>query len=138
MDSSTISLGKSQTLWIVSSSPEGLTVETRWTSGGQRPGRHYHPRQDEWFEVLEGELTVELGAAPPRVLSTGDTLHVPRGTVHRMWNAGSRVTRATWRVAPRLGTEDMFRFIDGGITPLRVAAMLWRFRHEFRPAPWPR
>lgn len=131
-----IKLSATQTLQVVESTPEVLRVESTWTAGGEGkpPPRHYHPNQEEHFEVLEGELTVELAGEPPRVLRVGETLEVPRGTVHRMWNAGPVTARAAWRVTPRLGTEEMFRFVAEGMSPLRTATLLWKFRNEFRPA----
>lgn len=135
-----IRMSKHQTLVIVSSTPAALVVESTWTARQQKPPpRHFHPRQDELFDVLEGELTVELGQEPPRVLRAGDTLDVPRGTVHRMWNPSSGRTRARWRVTPRLRTEEMFRYIHNGTSPLRTIAMLRIYRNEFHlPTPFTR
>ena len=132
MDEHTMRLGEGQTLRIVSSTPEALEVESIWTGSAKKPTRHFHPRQDERFEVRTGQLTVELNAEPPRVLRPGDTLDVPRGTVHRMWNTGPDRASALWRVTPGLRTEEMFRFIDQGMSPLRVATLLWTYRREFR------
>lgn len=132
MNGDTVKLGPDQTLRIVASSPEALELESTWASSQKKPPRHYHPRQDERFKVLAGRLTVELESEPPRVLQAGDTLDVPRGTVHRMWNTGPDTARASWRVTPRLRTEEMFRFMDQGMSPLRIATLLWRFRHEYR------
>lgn len=132
MDAGPIALSPQQTLRVVARTAEALDVESTWTAGGSAPRTHWHPRQDERFEVLEGELTVELGGGPPRVLRAGDTLDVPARTAHRMWNAGSAPVRATWRVTPALRTEEMFRYIDRGMSPLRGLRMLWTFRREFR------
>lgn len=129
-----IKLGEDQTLRIVASSAEALELRSTWASSERKPPRHYHPNQDERFEVLEGRLTVELGSDPARVLRTGDVLEVPRGTAHRMWNAGPEAARATWTVTPGLRTAEMFGFMDKGMSPLRVANLLWTFRHEYRLA----
>jgi quercetin dioxygenase-like cupin family protein len=127
----TLRLSKHQTLLIVSSTPETLEVESTWAPHGDPPQRHFHPVQDEQFEVLEGILTVEL-VGGTRVVATGERIEVPRGTVHRMWNAGSVPTRATWRVTPARRTEEMFRYIDAGLSPMRTIRMLLIFRNEFR------
>lgn len=134
MTGDVIKLGEGQTLRIIASSPEALELESTWTSGGKKPQRHYHPGQDERFEVLAGQLTVELGSDPPRVLQPGDTLEVPLGTSHRMWNDGPEPARASWRVTPRLRTEEMFRFVGKGMSPVRIATLLATFRHEYRLA----
>jgi len=132
MDDRTINLGKGQTLRVLASSAETLELESTWVGTGKRPPSHRHPRQDERFEVLTGQLSVELDGGPLRELRAGDTLHVPRGTAHRMWNGGPDTTRALWRVTPALRTEEMFRFIGGGLSPLRIATLLWRHRNEYR------
>lgn len=129
----TLALSPAQTLRVITSTPAALTVESTWTIVPDGPPRtHYHPHQHEHFEVLAGALTVQLDDAPPRTLHLGDTLDVPARTVHRMWNAGPEPTRASWRITPRMRTEEMFRFIDDGLSPRRIAVMLWAFRREFR------
>ncbi|MGH3730602.1 MAG: cupin domain-containing protein [Micromonosporaceae bacterium] len=132
MTGDVVKLGSGQSLRIVSSSAEVLELESTWTAIGSKPPRHYHPRQDERFEVIDGQLTVEVNGER-RVLRAGDALDVPRGAVHRMWNAGPDTARASWRVRPRLRTEEMFRFMDQGMSPLRIVLLLWRFRNEYRP-----
>jgi quercetin dioxygenase-like cupin family protein len=125
-------LGEHQRLRIVSSTPETLKLESTWQASDQKPPSHYHPSQDEHFEILEGEVTVELGRGPARTLRAGDTLDVPHGTPHRMWNAGPETARALWHVTPALRTKEMFAYMDQGLPPLRAIRMLWRFRREYR------
>ena len=58
--------------------------------GGTRP--HYHKTYAESFEVIEGELEVLLGRES-RVLRAGQSIVVPRNTLHRFRNAtGETVT----------------------------------------------
>lgn len=132
MTADTITLGEVQTLRVVTSSPEALELESTWASGGKPPRTHWHPRQHEHFSVLEGELTAQLGDEPARVFRAGDTFDVPPRTTHLMWNAGSEPARASWRIAPALRAEEMFRSVDHGISTLGRLTMLWTFRHEFR------
>jgi mannose-6-phosphate isomerase-like protein (cupin superfamily) len=92
-------------------------VAGEWRPGkGTPPPPHFHPKQDEHFEVHEGELTVKLDGEQ-RVLRPGEALDIPRGVVHAMWNAGSVPARATWQVRPALRTEDFW----DGMTRLRAA-----------------
>ncbi|MGH3367175.1 MAG: cupin domain-containing protein [Nocardioidaceae bacterium] len=129
----TLALSPAQTLRIITSTPHALEVESTWAAGpGQPPRAHFHPRQHERFEVLAGALTVQLDQEPPRMLRPGDTLEVPPRVVHRMWNAGPEPTLASWRISPRMRTEEMFQFIDHGLSPRRIATLLWTFRCEFR------
>ncbi len=131
MADDTIQLSPPQTLRIVASSPEALELEATWEAGGKPPPTHWHPTQHEHFEVLEGELTVELTGEPARVLRAGETLDVPPRTGHLMWNAGAERARASWVVTPALRTEEMFRRMAGA-SKLKQGATILRFRDEFR------
>ncbi|MEA2472271.1 MAG: hypothetical protein QOE06_186 [Thermoleophilaceae bacterium] len=119
-----------------------LALEAEWDPEETRPPGHLHPHQDERFEVLEGELTAQVGGQT-RVLRKGETIEVPRRTVHRMWNASDRPVRARWEVRPALRTQEMFAAIDrsrahrasangGGMTVLGAAPVLNEFSEEFR------
>ena len=130
MSDDTIQLGPNQTLHVRSSAPEALELEAEWTPGSTEPPPHFHPNQDEHVEILEGELTVVIDGEQ-RVLHAGDVLDVPRTTVHKMWNTGDGNTRASWRVTPRLKTEEMFRTIASG----GAEDFLERYADEFRLAP---
>jgi mannose-6-phosphate isomerase-like protein (cupin superfamily) len=125
-----IRLGPHQTLRVVDASPEALVLEAEWAPRSSEPPAHLHPGQDEHFEVLDGELTVVVGADERRTLSAGAILEIPRGTAHRMWNPGSAPARAAWRVTPALRTEEMFRTIASGGVP----DFLERFGAELRLA----
>lgn len=111
---------------------------------GDPPPRHFHPEQDERFEVTEGTVRVELDGEV-RDLNPGDSLEIPRGAVHRLWNPGDEAARATWRTFPAGRTEQWFRAIDalhrGGRTgkdgqpgPLAFGVLLSEYRDVFRLA----
>ena len=70
-----------------------------------------HPAQDERFEVLEGELSAVVDGAE-RSLRPGDTLEIPRGAVHKMWNSSDGLTRATWQTRPAGRTLEWWKAID--------------------------
>ena len=44
---------------------------------------HHHPRSDECFIVLEGELEIDLADGRTFRLKPGDAFTVPAGVVHR-------------------------------------------------------
>lgn len=133
MAADTLQLNATQTLAIQRSTPDVLELVSTWDVGGKPPPIHWHPEQHERFEVLDGELTVEVGSDAPRVLGVGDVIEVPPPTGHRMWNAGSTTTvRAAWSITPAKRSEQMFRYIDRGMGGLRGIVMLMKFRHEFR------
>jgi mannose-6-phosphate isomerase-like protein (cupin superfamily) len=133
-----------ETVTIRSSSPELLEVEGRWAAGGKPPPAHYHPDQDEHFEVLEGTLTAKLDGEQ-RDIGVGETLDVPRRTAHQIWNRVDVDTRAIWQTRPALRTEDWFRSIDrlfregrvgknGMPGPLAFGVFLSEYRDVFRLA----
>jgi quercetin dioxygenase-like cupin family protein len=48
---------------------------------GDMPPLHVHHREDEYFVVLEGEMTL-LAPGGSRTLSAGQAAHAPRGVPH--------------------------------------------------------
>ena len=122
---------------------ELLEVEAEWKPGKHKPLPHSHPSQDEHFEMLEGELSVKLGAET-RTLKAGDSVDVPRKTVHAFWNSGETTVRAKWQVRPAQRTEEFFEAVhelraQGHGTPnglsVPAGALLAReFSEEFTPA----
>jgi mannose-6-phosphate isomerase-like protein (cupin superfamily) len=121
---------------------ELLEVDAEWAAIEIEPPVHYHPEQSERFEVHEGELTVEIGDET-HVAGPGESIEVPRGAVHKMWNSGTVTTRATWQVRPALRTEDFFAAVhevrasgrhgaNGMLTPLGAGVVLSEYRDEFR------
>lgn len=126
------------------SSPEELEVEVEYAPGGERPPRHFHPDQDERFELLEGALSVRV-EGDERELRPGEVLEIPRGAVHQMWNPGASVARARWITSPAGRTESWFRELGGlraqgrvgsnGMPgPLAFAVLLTEYRDVFRLA----
>lgn len=134
----TLRLTPHETVTIRRSSPELLEVEGSWGPGGKPPPSHYHPSQEEHFEVLEGTLTAKIDGEE-RELAKGDTLDIPSGTHHQIWNRGTETTRALWQTRPALRTEQWFRAIDRTIRdgngmpgPLAFGVYLNEFRDVFR------
>jgi len=121
---------------------ELLEVESNWSQPGQEPPQHYHPRQEEHFEVLEGELRARIGGTEHTV-GAGETLAVPAGTPHSMWNPGPGPARAVWQTRPALRTEGFFELVwglaqtaktnpEGGPSADEAAAMMREYENEFR------
>lgn len=79
---------------------ESLLLEVRLSAGssGSRP-LHYHLRQTECFEVLDGELHLCVGKEQ-RILYPGDTAFVPARTNHCFYTTDTPATlRAELRPA---------------------------------------
>jgi quercetin dioxygenase-like cupin family protein len=101
-----------------------LEAEVLLDPSGHVP-RHLHLRQDERVEVLEGALSIQLGRKQRR-LTEGETVEVPRRTLHRVRNTHQGRTRFLLQVRPARRMEAAMRAI------FAVAAVLGRLRH--RPA----
>jgi len=72
---------------------------------------HYHPEQEETFEVLAGRLEV-LQEGRWKVVQAGETHAVPEGSVHA-WRNGSGVPVRFRNVhRPALGFQDHMDTID--------------------------
>jgi mannose-6-phosphate isomerase-like protein (cupin superfamily) len=52
---------------------------------------HYHPRSDETFLVLEGQLEVDLQGKPTVTLRPGELFTIPAGVRHRTRAVGRTV-----------------------------------------------
>jgi quercetin dioxygenase-like cupin family protein len=141
---SELKLTPSESVRIRSHTPEALEVEGTWGPHGSPPPKHFHPGQDERFEVLEGVLTVRVDG-DERELRAGDTVEIPRRAVHQMWNAGDVPARATWVTSPAGRTAEWFADIDGLLRSGRVGrngmpgvlafgAYLTEYRDVFRLA----
>ena len=129
---------------ILEETPHLLAVEVVYGEPGKPPPKHFHPQQDEHFEVVSGRLSTKVDGTE-RVLGPGDTLDVPRGTVHQMWNAGPEPVTARWETRPAGRTADWFRALDaanranGKMPSLPVMAKLLReYDDVFRLATVPK
>src|SRR5262245_5735205 len=91
----TLRLTPGETVELRHRSPERFEVERSCAPGEKPPPAHYHPAQDEVFEVIEGTLSARV-AGDRLDLDQGDVLEIPLGTSHQIWNAGKKPTRARW------------------------------------------
>src|SRR5215208_4223798 len=148
MDHTELKITPTESVEVRHSNADRLTVEVTYAPDGEAPPAHYHPRQDERFEVLRGKLHVRV-AGEEQVLGAGDTLEIPRGAVHQMWNPGGEPVTAIWETTPGGRTLDWFRTIDGlhregrvaknGMPgPLAFAVLLTEYDDVFRLAVGPR
>jgi mannose-6-phosphate isomerase-like protein (cupin superfamily) len=140
----TLRLTGSETVTIRESTSELLEVEGNWGGGGKAPPAHYHPDQDEHFELLEGRLKLKV-EREEHELGPGAKVDIPRETPHQMWNPFDHPARASWQTRPALRTEDWFRAIDrlhregrvgknGMPGPLAFGLFLSEYRDVFRLA----
>ena len=107
----TLKLGPGSTLTVLETGPDALEVEAVYEPAGSPPPAHLHPAQAEHFEVLEGSMITRVDG-DERTLEAGDTLDIPAGAVHQMWNAGSHPARVNWRTTPGGRTLEWFQALD--------------------------
>lgn len=90
------------------SDPSGVLVleNTFHTRGG--PARHFHYEQDEWFYILEGQFTFEIGVEQMQ-LSPGDALFAPRMIPHVWAFTGTGQGRVLVEFFPAGQMEAFFR-----------------------------
>lgn len=128
---------------------ELLEMETVYSSFSDEPPIHYHPAQEEFFQVLSGELTVRIDA-DVKIYRTGAVIHIAPGLRHSMWNSGHLEARVNWKVYPAMDTANflisltalanMDRTNKKGIPSLPVMVFLLnKYKTSFRlqkPAMW--
>jgi mannose-6-phosphate isomerase-like protein (cupin superfamily) len=126
---------------------ELLEMEATYEPSSVEPVVHFHPRQSEHFEILEGTLHARIGDSE-RELRAGDTLEIEAGVPHAMWNEGPDTVRSRWQTRPALRTEEFFettfRLAREGKTnengmpgPLQLAVIASEYRDEFRTTSLP-
>ena len=119
------------TLRLVRITEELLEMEATYSGDGALPPPHFHPSQDERFEVLEGAVHVVVEGHERRH-GAGETFEFPAGTVHQM--GGDGPARVRWEVRPALNTARFFEELHEGVPMQDPAAFLDRYAAEFRLA----
>jgi quercetin dioxygenase-like cupin family protein len=109
--SRTLKITPTESVTVRVSTPALLEVEAIYGPASRERPKHYHPSQDEHFEVLEGSVRVRAGD-DERTLGVGDQIDIPRGTVHQMWNPMSNPARVLWQTRPGGRSEQWFASID--------------------------
>lgn len=108
---------------------ELLEMEATYGGGGQLPPEHFHPKQVERFEVLEGTMRTIIGGTE-RHYGPGEAFEVPANTPHQM--TADRPARVRWEVRPALGTAEFFERLHGdGPDSARASASIADFLAEF-------
>jgi mannose-6-phosphate isomerase-like protein (cupin superfamily) len=100
-----------------------LDWELLLAPGGRVPSSHAHPEQTETFTVIEGRMKFRLGWRR-LIVTSGQTVRVPPGTVHHFANAGPIPARVSVESRPALAMEEL----------LETAAAMAREQHAARRA----
>ena len=115
---------------------ELLEMEATYEPGSVEPPEHFHPKQDERFEILAGTMEARIGGES-KLLKTGEEVFIPAGTPHAMWNGGSETARVAWETRPAMRTEEFFSAMSGepqSDDAPSGEALLREFRNEFQLA----
>ncbi len=101
---------------------------------------HIHPRQEEVFQVISGQLGVEIDGKT-RVLKPGDEGIIPAGAAHKWWVEGNEPLEFKGRITPALHFAELLDAIyrsaseRGSAMPglVDAAVILQRYRDEYIP-----
>jgi len=116
--------------------------------GNPGPPRHYHPGQDEWFEVRCGRVRFTL-AEEERELGPGEKAFVPRGVAHTFQVVGDEEACLLTEFRPAGDVEGWLESVfalagegkvraDGAPKPLAIAVLAHAHRNDFVLAGPPR
>lgn len=95
---------------------------------------HIHPTQDEWIYVLEGALEIEFGADVHKA-GPGDTIRMPRGIAHGIFNRSGAEATCVFGVAPARKLFDLFTALDGVTDPQELVRLSALHEVDFLPPP---
>lgn len=85
---------------------EVLDWELLLAPGGKVPSSHAHPEQTETFTVLEGRMKFRVGWRR-MIVTPGQRVCVPPGTVHHFANAGPIPARLAVESRPALAMAEL-------------------------------
>ena len=101
-----------------------LIIEHQNLKGG--PPVHAHPRQEEWFFVMEGEVLFQLGER--RVtLHAGESILGPRGVPHAFSAIGAQPAHMLITFTPAGKMEQFFRDVAVPNGPTMDAALFAKY-----------
>jgi quercetin dioxygenase-like cupin family protein len=120
---------------VVEHTDERAVGELLAVPGAAVAGPHFHPAQEERFEVVDGVLGYRLGDRRGE-LRRGEAVTLPAGVVHDWWNAGEGNLRARVAVTPR----GLFAAMIGAVWvwPSLGAPTPKGCRSSSAPRCWPR
>lgn len=102
--------------------------------GGTFVPPHIHPTQDEWITVLSGALEVEFGADVHKA-GPGDTVRMPMGQAHGIFNRSGEQVTCVFGVAPARKLFDLFEALDGVTDPAELVRLSALHEVDFLPPP---
>lgn len=95
---------------------------------------HIHPHQDEWIYVIGGTLEVEF-LGDVHKAGAGDTVSMPRGEAHGIFNRSGAVATCIFGVSPSRKLYDLFVQLDGVTDPGELVRLSALHEVDFLPRP---
>lgn len=92
---------------------ELLQFDNYHQPGGIGPMPHLHPLQEETFEVVSGTFAITLNGQE-QILTAGNGVVVPKGTVHYWRNAGTDELYIVTEFRPALHFEELIETAAAG------------------------
>ena len=100
---------------------------------------HIHPTQDEWINILTGELEVEFGHDEGNVTThkarAGDLVRMPMGKSHGIFNRSGAEATCVFGVAPARKLFDLFKQLDCVTDPEELVRISAMHEVDFLPPP---
>jgi hypothetical protein len=112
--------------------PDILTIDAHYHPRSKPPIMHLHPYQSETITLLDGRLQAVIGGEAS-VCEAGQTVRIPAGTPHQMWNPFAEPARTRWETRPALRTAQFLQQVHSSRNKLALAACLYEYRDVFRP-----
>ena len=110
-----------------------FTFDTLFPPGTFVPP-HFHPDQDEFIRVLDGDFDIWLDGEDLKA-GAGDLVRLPMGSRHGIFNKGAAPVRALFWVAPAMRLYALFSKIDKVADPEQVVRIAAEQNVHFLPPP---
>ncbi len=125
-----------------STNGELLEMEAHYPAKSELPPEHYHPYQEERFQILNGTIRAIIDGQE-NLYQHGQEFTIPPGTPHAMHNVSSEEGRVIWQTRPAMKTEFFHETIrklsqDGHLSTherpsmLQLAVIFREYKDEFR------
>ncbi len=86
---------------------EIIEMEVTYPPHSTQPQYHYHPFQEEHFEVLNGLFRTKIGDLE-NTYQSGEEFTIPKNTPHWMHNISTEEGRLLWQIRPALKSQAFF------------------------------
>lgn len=86
---------------------ELLEMDAFYRPQGKIPPQHFHPSQEEHFQVVSGEFHVVRGSQH-LTFQAGQSFSIPARVAHAMHNVSAEKGHLIWQTRPALKSEDFY------------------------------